>query len=116
MTLAITIIRLQGSGSTSSGAHGVRLADSISRSNRSSRELGRRLGVDGSSPFQVAGMPRSPLLNISSLPNSTSCQVCDRNREILMCLNDAIHPLAGYAKELCDFSDANEVVTHRRTI
>ena len=33
-----------------------------------------------------------------------------------MCLNDAIHPLAGYAKELRNFSDANKVVTHRRTI
>ena len=31
-----------------------------------------------------------------------------------MRLNDAIHSLAGDAKELCDFSDANEVVvTHR---
>ena len=33
-----------------------------------------------------------------------------------MCLNDAIHPLAGNAKEPRDFSDANEVVTHRCTI
>ena len=34
-----------------------------------------------------------------------------------MGLNDAIYPLAGDAQELCDFSDANQVVvTHSRTI
>ena len=33
-----------------------------------------------------------------------------------MCLHDAIDSLTGDAKEHRDFSDANEVVTHPRTI
>lgn len=76
----------------------------------------KAIGKSRSSRFQVAGMFRSPRFNINSPPNPTSCQVCNRIRKIPVCLNDAIYPLAGDAKELCDFSDADEVVTHRCTI
>jgi hypothetical protein len=70
--------------------------------------------LQNSSRFPVAVMLRSPRLNIGALPYSTSCQVCNRIREIPMRLNDTVHSLARDAKELRDFSDANEVtVTHR---